>query len=94
VNNETGRDGRATEAVFAGPEGQNIITWYQDMVQDGLAYYANDDTDALLSVAQDKSTMSIGSTAVLGAAVGLVGLLGGDATRLGSGPIPAPACCR
>jgi sn-glycerol 3-phosphate transport system substrate-binding protein len=91
ANNQNGRDGRATEAVFDGPEGQNIITWYQDMVQDGLAYFATDDTDAMLSVVQDKTSMSIGSTAVLGAAVPLIALQGEDPNRLGTGPIPAPA---
>lgn len=90
ANNKNGRDGRATEALFDGPEGQNIITWYQDMVKDGLAYYATDDTDALLSVAQNRSSMSIGSTAVLGAAVGLISLQGEDPSRLGTAPIPAP----
>ena len=91
ANNQNGRDGRATEAVFDGPEGQNIITWYQDMVEDGLAYYAVDDLDAMLSVVNDKSSMAIGSTAVLGGAVPLISLQGEDPARLGTGPIPAPA---
>jgi len=90
VNNDNGRSDRADEALFQGPEGLEILTWYRDMVEDGLAYYANDDTDALLSVAQDRTSMSIGSTAVLGAAVALVALTGEDATRLGTAPIPAP----
>lgn len=91
VNNDNGRSDRATEALLDGPEGQAILTWYRDMVKDGLAYYANDDTDALLSVAQDRTSMSIGSTAVLGAAVALVAVAGEDPKRLGTGPIPAPA---
>ncbi len=91
VNNQNGRDGRATEAVFDGPEGQAIIKWYRDMVKDGLAYYAGTaDEDALLSVAQDRASMSIGSTAVLGAAVALIAVAGEDPARLGTGPIPAP----
>ena len=90
VNNDNGRDGRATEALFAEAEGEAIITWYRDMVRDGLAYYAKDDTDALLSVAQDRTSMSIGSTAVLGAASLLVAVAGQDPARLGAGPMPAP----
>jgi sn-glycerol 3-phosphate transport system substrate-binding protein len=90
VNNDNGRDGRATEAVFGGSEGEAIITWYRDMVRDGLAYYAQDDTDALVSVAQDGTSMSIGSTAVLGAAVLLLAVVGQEPERLGAGPLPAP----
>lgn len=90
VNNNNGRDARATEAVFDSPAGDAIITWYRDMVRDGLAYYAKDDTDALLSVAQDRSSMTIGSTAVVGAALALVAVAGQDPHRMGTAPIPAP----
>jgi sn-glycerol 3-phosphate transport system substrate-binding protein len=90
ANNSNGRDKRATEAIFNSAEGTDILTWYRDMVEDGLAYYANDDTDALLSVAQDRTAMSIGSTAVVNAAVALVAVAGQDPARLGTGPIPAP----
>ncbi len=90
VNNNNGRDARATEAVFDSPAGDTIITWYRDMVRDGLAYPARDDTDALLSVAQDRTSMSIGSTAVLSAALALVAVAGQDPHRMGTAPIPAP----
>jgi sn-glycerol 3-phosphate transport system substrate-binding protein len=90
VNGQNGREGRATEALFDGPEGQAILSWYQGMVEDDLAYFANDDLDALLSVVQDRVSMGIGSTAVLGAAVAVIALSGEDPTRLGTGFIPAP----
>jgi sn-glycerol 3-phosphate transport system substrate-binding protein len=91
VNNDNGRSGPATKALFDGPEGLAVLTWYRDMVKDGLAYYATDDTDALLSIAQDRTSMSIGSTAALGGAVLLIAINGEDPARLGTGPIPAPA---
>jgi sn-glycerol 3-phosphate transport system substrate-binding protein len=92
VNNNNGRDGRATEALFDSSEGQHILTWYRDMVKDGLGYYAGTSSeDALLSVVQDRTSMAIESTAVLGAAVALLAVVGQDPQRLGTGPIPAPA---
>ena len=91
VNNGNGRDARATEAVFAGPEGKLIVEWWRSMVADGLAYNAGGRAeDALLALAQDRASMTIESTAVLGGIVALISLTGGDPHRLGTGPIPAP----
>jgi sn-glycerol 3-phosphate transport system substrate-binding protein len=92
VDNNNGRDSRATKALFDSPEGEAIVTWYRDMVKDGLAYYAKDDTDALLSVVQQpaRASMTIGSTAVLGVGIALVALNKEDPQRIGTGPIPAP----
>jgi sn-glycerol 3-phosphate transport system substrate-binding protein len=90
VNNDNGRTARATEAAFASPEGNTILTWYRDMINDKIAYYAQDDTDALLSVAQQRTSMAIGSTAVVGAALALVSVAGQDPQRVGTAEIPAP----
>ncbi len=90
VNNDNGRTARATEAIFASPEGNAILTWYRDMIKDKIAYYAQDDTDALLSVAQQRTSMAIGSTAVVGAALALVSVAGQDPQRVGTAQIPAP----
>ena len=38
VNNNNGRDGRATEAVFNGPTGQAFFRWWNEMVDSGLAF--------------------------------------------------------
>ncbi len=92
VDNGNGRDGRAKTAVFDGPEGQRIIQWWHDMVADGLAYNAGQHAeDAMLALAQDRASMTIESTSLLGAAVALVTVIAGDANRLGTGPLPAPA---
>ncbi|MDZ4279118.1 MAG: ABC transporter substrate-binding protein, partial [Dehalococcoidia bacterium] len=91
VNNANGREDRATEAMFAGPEGQQIIQWYHDMVEDGVALnVGRRSEDALLAVAQDRASMAIESTAALGAAVALISIIGEDPQRLGTGPMPAP----
>jgi sn-glycerol 3-phosphate transport system substrate-binding protein len=91
VNNGNGRDGRATQAVFDSPEGKRIIQWWHDMVADGLAYNAGQHAeDALLALPQDRASMTIESTAILGAAIALVSVVGGDPHRLGTGPLPAP----
>ena len=91
VNNGNGRDGRATEALFAGPEGKEIIEWWDAMVDDGLALNSGSSgTDAMLAVAQGKAAMTMQSTAALGAVVALLAIAGEDPARLGTGPLPAP----
>jgi sn-glycerol 3-phosphate transport system substrate-binding protein len=91
VNNGNGRDGRATQAVFDSPEGKRIIQWWHDMVADGLAHNAGRQAvDALLALAQDRASMTIESTAILGGAIALVAIVGGDPHQLGTGPLPAP----
>lgn len=91
ANNGNGRDGRATEAAFDGPEGKRILQWWRDMVEDGLAYNAGRRAeDAMLALAQDRASMSIESTAALGAAVALIAVVGEDPQRMGTGPLPAP----
>lgn len=91
VNNGNGREGRATEAVFDSEEGKRIIQWWDEMVEEGLAYNAGrSGTDAMLAVAQGRAAMAIESTAGLGAAVLLIPAAGEDVERLGTGPLPAP----
>lgn len=91
VNNGNGRDERATEAVFDSAEGKQIIQWYHDMIEDGLARNSGRrGEDALLSLAQDGASMAIESTAALGAAVALIAVIGEDPQRIGTGPMPAP----
>lgn len=91
VNNNNGRDGRATEAVFDSPEGQRIIQWYDEMVDSGLALNAGrSSTDAVLALATGRAVMAMESTALLGVAVAVIVQAGEDPNRLGTGPLPAP----
>jgi sn-glycerol 3-phosphate transport system substrate-binding protein len=89
ANHGNGREEPATEVVFNGPEGEAILTWYREMVESGLASNVGQQgLQALLSLAAGRTAMAIESTAAMR---GIVLALGGDAERLGAGPIPAPA---
>jgi sn-glycerol 3-phosphate transport system substrate-binding protein len=91
VNNGNGREGRATEAVFDSEAGKRIIEWWDEMVEEGLAYNAGrQGTDAMLKLASGEAAMAMESTAALGAAVALISIAGEDPKRLGTGPLPAP----
>jgi len=91
TNNGNGRTGRATEALFAGPEGKAIIEWWDSMVADGLAYNATDTVDALLKLASGQVGMSIASTAVLRGAIAALTLAGRDPRQYDAAPMPGPA---
>ncbi len=91
VNNGNGRDGRATEAIFASEEGKRIIQWWAEMVEDGLAWNAGrSGQDGMLKLASQEAAMAMESTAALSIAVVLVAGLGEDPQRIGTGPLPAP----
>ncbi|MEX2159754.1 MAG: ABC transporter substrate-binding protein [Dehalococcoidia bacterium] len=90
VNNDNGRSGRADEALFAGPEGQEIIEWWAGMVHDGLAYDANDSTDAMLRLASGNASMAIASTAALRGAIAGITLLERDPSQYDVAPLPGP----
>lgn len=92
VDNGNGREGRATEAVFNGPEGKAIFRWWADMVASGLAFNVGRNpsgADALLAVSSGRASMTIGSTAALRAVFDAVEA-GVEGVELGVGPMPAP----
>jgi sn-glycerol 3-phosphate transport system substrate-binding protein len=90
ANNDNGRSGRADEALFGGPEGQEIFEWWAGMVQDGLAYDANDSTDAMVKLASGEASMAVASTAALRGAIAGVQILGRDPSQYDVGPLPGP----
>ena len=90
VNNGNGRDGRASEALFAGPEGKEIIEWWAGMVEDGLAYNANDAIDAMLKLASGDASMAIASTAALRGAIAALAITGRDPAQYDAAPMPGP----
>ena len=45
-NEGNGRDGKATEVLFDGPEAVEMVSWWQDMVADGLAANTGRETPA------------------------------------------------
>jgi sn-glycerol 3-phosphate transport system substrate-binding protein len=88
ANNGNGRDALATEVRFDGPEGEAILTWWDDMVEDGLATNVGQQgLQALLSVLSGKSAMAIESTAAMRS---ILQALGPAAANVGAGSLPAP----
>jgi sn-glycerol 3-phosphate transport system substrate-binding protein len=93
VNSGNGREGRATEAAFNGPEGKVIFEWWADMVSSGLAYNVGRNPtglDALLAVASGRVSMTIGSSAALRSVFDIIEAGGAEDVELGVGPMPAP----
>jgi sn-glycerol 3-phosphate transport system substrate-binding protein len=89
ANNGNGRERIATEVRFDGPAGQEVLTWWRDMVASGLATNVGQQgLQALLSVVSGKSAMAIESTAAMRS---ILLALGTNSGRLGAGPLPAPA---
>jgi sn-glycerol 3-phosphate transport system substrate-binding protein len=88
ANNGNGREALATEVRFDGPQGEQILTWWQSMVDSRLATNVGQQgLQALLSVLSGKSAMAIESTAAMRS---VLLALGPEAARFGAGPLPAP----
>ena len=93
VNNGNGREGRATEAVFNGPEGKAIFEWWADKVKSGLAFNVGRNptySDGLLAVASGRASMTITTSAALRSIFDVIEAGGGKGVELGVGPMPGP----
>jgi len=93
VNNGNGRDARATEAVFNGPEGKAIFEWWADMVKSGLAFNVGRNpsgADGLLAIASGRVSMTIASSNALRSVFDVIEAGGAQGIELGVGPMPAP----
>jgi sn-glycerol 3-phosphate transport system substrate-binding protein len=93
VNNGNGREGRATEALFNGPEGKAIFEWWADMVKSGLAFNVGRNptySDGLLAVASGRASMTITTSAALRSIFDVIEAGGGKGVELGVGPMPGP----
>jgi sn-glycerol 3-phosphate transport system substrate-binding protein len=99
ADNGNGRDAPATEVYLDSPAGVELLTFVQDMINDGLAVSVGDNasgTDVFLKLidpAQD-GAMTIGTSAALGGVIDAIG--GGLAPGLttddvGIGPMPGPS---
>jgi sn-glycerol 3-phosphate transport system substrate-binding protein len=99
ADNGNGRDAPATEVYIDSPVGVELLTFVQDMINDGLAVSVGDNssgTDVFLKLidpAQD-GAMTIGTSAALGGVIDAIG--GGLAPGLttddvGIGPMPGPS---
>ena len=91
ANGDHGRSERVTEVVFDNDTGVEIITWWDDMVEDGLAYNAVDSIDSFLKLATGEAAMTISSTAALRVAIAAIILVGRDPFQYDTAPLPGPA---
>jgi len=92
INNGNGRDDRATEAVFNGPEGKAIFEWWADMVKSDLAFNVGRNpsgADHLLAIASGRASMTIGSSAALRSIFDVIEAGGAKSVELGVAPMPA-----
>ena len=91
VNNENGREARATEALFNNEAGLDILTWWQEMVADDLAVNVGRNPsglDALLAIGVERVVMTIGSSAALRSVVDILESGEFPNVELGTGPMP------
>ncbi|HUX12824.1 MAG TPA: ABC transporter substrate-binding protein [Spirochaetia bacterium] len=87
VNNENGRAARATAAAFNSPQGVAILTWWKQMIDQGiLGNFGRQTVDVRNAFLAGKTAMIIDSTAVLR---GLINASQGK-FELGTGFLPRP----
>jgi sn-glycerol 3-phosphate transport system substrate-binding protein len=99
ADNDNGRTARATEVLFDTPEAVEMLTFAQDLVDDGLAAYVGEDPrgiDGLLKMAdqQQPAAMTIASSGALGGVLDFAdgGAIPGIASDdIGVGPMPGPS---
>jgi sn-glycerol 3-phosphate transport system substrate-binding protein len=99
ADNGNGRDAPATEVYLDSPVGVELLTFVQDMIDDGLAVSVGDNasgTDVFLKLIDpaEDGAMTIGTSAALGGVIAAIG--GGLAPGLttadvGIGPMPGPS---
>ena len=99
TDGDNGRTSRATEVLFNAPTGVEVLTYLQQLLQDGLAVNVGDNTqtgfDNLLKLADEKepAAMTMATSASLGQV--LTVLAGGQFPQIGQddvgvGPMPGP----
>jgi sn-glycerol 3-phosphate transport system substrate-binding protein len=98
-DNGNGRLAPSTKVLYDGPTGVELLTFIQEMVQDGLAFYVGGNAsgqDNFLKMADqsEPAAMTLGTSAAIGTLrdvvdAGLVeGITGDD---IGIGPLPGPS---
>jgi sn-glycerol 3-phosphate transport system substrate-binding protein len=93
VNNNNGRDGRATEAVFNNDTARTFFRWWKEMVDSGLAFNVGRNptaADTLMAVASGRAAMAVAWSSTLRSVLDVLeaGMQGVD---LGIGPFPVVA---
>jgi len=92
VNNNGGRDGRATRATLDTPIGRQIWAWWKEMVDSGLALNTGGSPgnfDHLLAVGTGDAAMAIEASAALGSILDVLQSGQYPGVEIGTGPLPA-----
>ena len=90
VNNDNGREGRATEAVFDNDTTRWFFNWWHDMVSEGLAFNAGRNptfVDTFLAMASGRAAMAISYASALRSVVDALEA-GTQGVEIGIGALP------
>jgi len=90
VDSGNGRDGRPTEAIFNGPTGQRLFRWWDEMLDQGLAYNIGRNPtglDNFLAVASGRAAMTLTASSALRSVVDVLER-GMEGVELGTGLFP------
>ena len=98
ADNGNGRLAPATRVLYDGPLGVELLTYVQQMINDGLIAYVGDNaggSDTFLKIADRTSpaAMTIGTSAALGTVISALGgglIEGLTVDDIGVGPMPGP----
>lgn len=99
ADNDNGRTAPATRVLFDNPKGIEMLTYLQQLIDDGLAVTVGDnasgqDNFLKLADAGSPAAMTIGTSAALGQVLSVLdqGLIPGlTADDVGTGPMPGPS---
>lgn len=99
ADNANGRVAPATRVLYDGETGVELLTFVQDMVLDGLAFYvggnaSGQDNFLKLADAAQPAAMTLGTSAALGTVIDVIdgGLIQGiTGEDIGIGPLPGPS---
>jgi sn-glycerol 3-phosphate transport system substrate-binding protein len=90
IDNGNGREGRATKAIFNGPTGQRLFTWWNDMIKQGLAFNVGrnpNGIDNFMAVASGRAVMTLTASSALRSVVDVLER-GMEGVELGTGLFP------
>ena len=90
VNNDNGREGRATEALFDNDTTRWFFQWWHDMVSEGLAFNAGRNptfVDTFLAMSSGRAAMAISYASALRSVVDALEK-GVQGVEIGIGPLP------
>jgi sn-glycerol 3-phosphate transport system substrate-binding protein len=92
VNNDNGRDGRPTEAVFNGSTGRAFFRWWGEMIGEGLAFNVGRNptgADTFIAIGAGRAAMTFSASPALRSVLDVLEAGGMEGVELGVGPFPS-----